>query len=488
MITTTQMKQIEDNSEYFGVSKIKLMENAGKNSANYIKKIMKTKKLNTKDVLVVAGHGNNGGDGFVIARYLNCKVYFVGEKKKLKKEALTNYKKLKKSQFTNKLDFDVIVDCLLGTGVKGKVKEPYASVIRKVNKLNTYKISIDIPSGLNQSGKGFSVKSNLVLTLHDTKPCLTGFKTKIIPIGIPEKAIYGVGPGNLKEIVVERKQNSHKNDYGKILVVASSEEYPGASVLMTKAAVSVVANSLAALRTGADIIEIAAPSNVGWVMHKYLPDLIINKFPCRCFGESHVADVLEMFVGKKVLLVGPGFGRSSDKFLRKLLKKAKARTFVLDADALKAIKIKDVKDCILTPHAKEFKMLTGSKLPTKLEGKNGKIALIRKYAKQNVILLKGNPDIIAYKDKIKLNYTGNPAMTVGGTGDVLAGLCAGFYAQSSLSNLSNEERLFNSACAAAFVNGLAGDKVEKVVGNGLIASDLLKEIGKIIKKLEVSCM
>ena len=96
--------------------------------------------------------------------------------------------------------------------------------------------------------------------------------------------------------------------------------------------------------------------------------------------------------------------------------------------------------------------------------------------------------IIAYKDKIKLNYTGNPAMTVGGTGDVLAGLCAGFYAQSSLSNLSNEERLFNSACAAAFVNGLAGDKVEKVVGNGLIASDLLKEIGKIIKKLEVSCM
>jgi len=488
------MQTLEENSEFFGVSKLKLMQNAGKNSAKAIKKIMIKKRAREKEVLVIAGQGNNGGDGFVIASCLNCNVYFVGDKKKLKKEALVNYKKLKKSKFIDAKDLNsclsnakIVVDALLGTGIKGKVKENYARVIRKVNKANVYKISIDIPSGLDANkGKGsLHIKPNLLLELHDNKFGLKHLKKfgskklvkKVIDINIPEKAINGVGPGELKLIIKQRKPNSHKGNYGKILIIAGSEEYAGAPVLVAKA--------LVALRTGTDLVTIAAPSNVGWIIHKYLPDLIVKKFPCKFLGKEHVKDVLKLVKNNDVIVFGPGFGRNSDEFVNGIIDKLvkMKKPMVLDADALKAIdknNLRKLKNTILTPHSKEFELMFGKKLPKKL---NEKIKTVKMFAKNNVILLKGNPDIIAYKNQIKLNYTGNPAMTVGGTGDVLAGLCAGFLAQSKyVDGNTIKYDVFNSACSAAFVDGLAGDKVEKVVGNGLIASDLFKEIPKVIVK------
>lgn len=294
--------------------------------------------------------------------------------------------------------------------------------------------------------------------------------------------------GDIKKVITERKPTSHKGDFGRVLIIAGSEDYPGASILAAKAAV----NSIAALRTGVDIVTIAAPEKVGWLMHQYLPDIIIKKYPCRQFTEIHADEIIKLAKDKDAVLIGPGLGRNSDKFVRKIVKSAKTggiKNLVMDADALKAVKIDEIKCAVLTPHEKEFEYLTGKKLPKSL---NKKIAMVKKYAKENVILLKGNPDIIAYKDKIKLNYTGNPAMTVGGTGDVLAGLCTGFLAQANKKEKGREDKInkikfnaenrFNSACAAAFINGMAGDIVEEEIGNGLIASDLLKVIARIIKK------
>lgn len=274
-----------------------------------------------------------------------------------------------------------------------------------------------------------------------------------------------ITPSILKKVIKKRKKQSHKGDYGLVLIIAGSEEYAGASVLVAKA----VVNAVAALRSGVDLVTVAAPEKVGWLMHTYLPDVIIKKFKCGYFTEKHANKIIDLAKNKDAIIIGPGLGRKSDKFVRKIIRKVK--NLVIDADALKSMKIKDAKGAILTPHKTEFKLLSGKTLPKNLKEK---IRTVKQYAKNNVILLKGNPDIIAYKNKVRLNYTGNPAMTVGGTGDVLAGLCAGFLAQS--------KDKFNSSCAAAFINGKAGDIVQKKIGNGLIASDLLPEISKIIKK------
>lgn len=497
MISTKEMKILEENSEYFGVSKLDLMETAGKNCAEYIKT-----HFSGKSVLVVAGQGNNGGDGFVIARHLNCKIYFLGEESKLKHEALVNFRKLNKIQFVNDvIETHIIVDCIFGIGfsigiakvtAKQSIPEPYFSVIKKINKLKAYRISIDVPSGLDaDNGKGdVFVKANLVLTLHDIKHGLnkakTKFNTKIISIGIPEKAITCVGPGDIKGVIHDRKPEAHKGDFGRVLFIASSEEYAGASVLVTKT----VVNSLVALRAGTDLVTVAAPEKVGWLIHKYLPDLIIKKFHCSFFEEQHAEEILKIALNHDVVVIGPGLGRQSDNFVKKFIKmamKSKAReqlpNLVIDADALKSIKISDVKGAILTPHSTEFELLTGKKLPAELDKK---IEVVRKCANNNIIILKGNPDIIAYKNKVKLNYTGNPAMTVGGTGDVLAGLCAGLIAQSKHFEDDKGKQIsydqFGGACAAAFVNGMAGDNIAEVVGYGLISSDLLMEVARVIKK------
>lgn len=287
-----------------------------------------------------------------------------------------------------------------------------------------------------------------------------------------------VGAYHIAQIISKRQSNAHKGDFGRVLLVAGCEDLAGASVLVTKAAL----NSLAALRAGTDIIEVAAPSNVGWLVNKFAPDIIVHKFPTPYFTVDDLNAVLLLAKNKDVVVIGPGLGMASSEFAKKLIKEltGKHKNLIIDADALKAINVKDANYAILTPHAREFEILTGKKLPARL---NDKIKLVRKYATHNVILLKGDPDIIAFKNNLMLNYTGNPAMTPGGTGDVLTGLCAGFFAQARANKKMNkDDRLFLSACAAAYINGLAGDKIAASLGNGMIASDLLREIPLIINK------
>jgi len=204
MITTKQMKKLEDKSEHFGVSKKQLMENAGKGINNVLKK--KFKDLKRKKILIVCYHGNNGGDGFVAARYLSNKstveVLFIGNERKLKDEASFNFNRIinnHKILFTygsEDLDFNkynIIIDAMLGTGTKGKLKEPISSVVDKINKSKAYKVAVDIPTGLNpDTGKIIdkAVKADLIITFHDLKTGLRKLKNKtvIADIGIPEEA------------------------------------------------------------------------------------------------------------------------------------------------------------------------------------------------------------------------------------------------------------------------------------------------------------
>lgn len=252
-----------------------------------------------------------------------------------------------------------------------------------------------------------------------------------------------------------RKKKAHKGDFGRILVVAGSEDFPGAAVMASSAAEAI-------LRSGADYVVVASPKKVAWVINTYLPDVITKKFNCKYFSLKDANKIINLSKNFDVLLIGPGLSKKSIQFAGKIIRKI-SKPKVIDADAIKAVNVNKVKNCIITPHKREFEILL----------KNSKVKNIQKKLNSNVILLKGPVDKIMSKNKVVYNKTGNAVMTKAGTGDVLAGLCAGFLAQT--------KDLFKSACMAAYINGKIGDYLLKKKGREFIASDLMKNINKVFK-------
>jgi hydroxyethylthiazole kinase-like uncharacterized protein yjeF len=259
-----------------------------------------------------------------------------------------------------------------------------------------------------------------------------------------------------KDIILpKRSKKSHKGDNGKVLIIGGSRDYVGALALA----------GIAALRSGADWVTIAAPEKVGWAISAISPDLVVKKYKGDDFCAARAKDILKFEKDFDAVLIGNGIGMHCRSFVNKYVKETK-KPLVIDADALKHIKLQDVKNSILTPHQKEFNILLRN---SKLNNEN-----FRRHLKNNIILLKGPVDRIITSSKTFYNKTGNAGMTKAGTGDVLAGLCVGFLGQG----LS----LLKSAIDAAYFNGLAGDiLLKKKRGFTYLASDLAEEIGKIVK-------
>lgn len=277
----------------------------------------------------------------------------------------------------------------------------------------------------------------------------------------------------------KRSPASHKGDNGKVLVIGGSKDYIGAVALA----------GLAALRSGVDWVTIAAPEKVAWAVNCLSPDLITKKIKGEYFSLKDSSKIIKLSKKFDVLLIGNGIGNKIDtkKFVKKIIKTEKLK--VVDADAIKAIRIQDIDKTIITPHIRELSIfLKNSKINTQtikriINEKNiqKKALLIKNQLKNkiknNVILLKGKTDTLISKNKIRFNKTGNAGMTKAGTGDVLAGLCAGFLAQS--------KDLFQSAVNAAYINGLIGDiLLKKKKGFSYLASDMVEEIQKIFKLIK----
>lgn len=274
----------------------------------------------------------------------------------------------------------------------------------------------------------------------------------------------------------KRKPDSHKGDNGRVLVVGGSEDYAGAAALA----------GLAALRSGADLVNIAAPEKAAWAVNCISPDLITTKVRGRHFKEKDAKIVMDLMEKSDVLLIGNGIGlaNGAKKFCRKVIHNIK-KPKVIDADAIKSISIRDAENSIITPHSRELeRFLINSGINKKIAGKiNNEKNIVKKSIsiqnslkkfiyKNNIVLLKGKIDIIITYKKIYYNKTGNAGMTKGGTGDVLAGLCAGFLAQSM-----NPEQ---SALNAAYFNGLIGDiLLKKKKGFTYLASDMADEIKRL---------
>ena len=276
----------------------------------------------------------------------------------------------------------------------------------------------------------------------------------------------------------KRKPESHKGDNGRLLIIGGSVDYIGAVMLA----------GMAAFRCGIDIVTIAAPEKVSWAINTFSPDFITKKFKGEFFRVEQANKMIKLSNDFDSVLIGNGMGirKQTLRFSQKIIKNIK-KPKVIDADAIKALGF-DVNNSIITPHENELKIFLENNLKNKKKvlkeifnkkinpekrAKNIQSALKDFLEKNNVILLKGKTDIIISKDKIKFNKTGNAGMSVAGTGDVLAGLTAGFLAQT--------KNLFDSACSAAFINGIIGDYLLKKKGYGFIASDFIDYIPLFIK-------
>ncbi|MBI5254010.1 MAG: NAD(P)H-hydrate dehydratase [Euryarchaeota archaeon] len=464
------MRILDINSEYFGVPRSTLMENAGKQVFEALRKRF---KLRNKKIAVFCGTGNNGGDGFVAARHLTGEgakvdVILLGSEAREKFELIKKNKKIKVLKET-KDNYDIIIDAILGTGIEGELREPAASAVERINKSEAFKVSVDVPTGI---GSTHCVNADLVVTFHAMKKGLEKFDIVVADIGIPKEAESCVGPGDLA-VNLKRDKESRKGDNGKVLVVGGGDLYYGAPVL----------SAFGVLNSGADLVYLAVPEANYEVTRTFSPDFIVRKYPGGFLSSRGVDTILEIAKNCDCAVIGPGLGLRSEtkSAVLEVLKKIKIPV-VIDADALKAIaegrELLKKLNAVLTPHAGEFKILTGEDLSNDFEER--KKVILRQAKKLNAaILLKAPVDIIASQDgRMKLNATGNAGMTVGGTGDVLAGIVASFMAQ----------RLepFTAACCAAFVNGAAGDELYKSRGYCFTASDIAGELPNTIKKFTAS--
>jgi len=262
----------------------------------------------------------------------------------------------------------------------------------------------------------------------------------------------------------KRKKTAHKGQAGKVLIIGGSIDYVGAVALA----------GLAALRSGVDWVTIAAPEKVAWAVNTLTPDLITKKLKGTHISEKNLHELLTLSKHFDAILIGNGMGTKSGtkSFIKSFIKKCE-KPIVIDADAIRAITLKEIHNTILTPHHAELKHLLDK---SKYKGKHTAKSM-QKIVGSNVILWKGPIDHIISEKYIMYNKTGNEGMTVAGTGDVLAGLTVGFVAQGVSS--------FQAACNAAFIAGSVGDLILKKKGYySFIASDLLDDIEKVLLKIE----
>ncbi len=456
VISSKDMQILDTNCEYFGLSRMLLMENAGRGVAEEI-----TKRFSKGKVQIFAGSGNNGGDGFVAARHLKgfeVEIFLLGKPKT--ELAIKNLEICRKAgmpvkeSLPDEVDADIIVDAMLGTGVRGRLRDPYATAVRMINESKAFKVAVDVPTGLNPDSGEYeeAVKADLTVTFHKAKPGLLRARdvcgeVVVKDIGIPEIFEKLCGPGDVA-FSYRRYEDAHKGEHGRVLVVGGGE-YTGAPALA----------SLAALHAGADIVTTAVPNAISKVVASFSPNLIVRSVGEDRIEMKNLKELEELAKRHDVVVAGMGVGENPEfrDVVEELLKSCKKA--VLDAQGIVGV-VPENCECILTPHRGEFRRVFGD-----VEVK--KAALKAKA----VILLKGREDVITDGRRVKVNRSGNAGMTVGGTGDVLAGICGAL--------LCNDDA-FHSACAAAFLNGFAGDLCFEKYGYNYTATDLIKALPETI--------
>ncbi|MFQ5762648.1 MAG: NAD(P)H-hydrate dehydratase [Candidatus Bathyarchaeia archaeon] len=482
---------IEQNAEYLGVSLQQLMECAGTAVADVVASRMKP----DSKCVILAGTGRNGGDGMVAARHLaaqgvKVELVLVGPEERITDvNTKRNWECVKRmvqslktsvvrdSALLPDIEADVVVDALLGIGIRGKLTPPTSIAVQKINQTSALKIAVDVPTGIDATlgaTSGEAVKADITATFHRCKLGLEkaseyAGEVVVADIGVPPEAELYAGPGDVNIIKKTRPSASHKGDFGRVLIIGGSETFVGAPTLA----------GLAALKSGVDLVYVAAPKQTALAISQYTPDLITVKLSGEHLVKGDVA-YLESYLKKTSAVVfgmGLGLHRETAEAVKAVLAAVESVKvpMVLDADGLKIyseMKHTPSVKWVLTPHAGEFQILTREKVSENLEEAADQV---RKAAadRNAIVLLKGPVDIISDGSQVKFNYAGNPGMTVGGTGDVLAGLVGGFIALGA--------DPFHASVAAAFVNGVTGDLLYAEKGYHILPTDLLDYIPRVIE-------
>ena len=504
------MMVTDNNCEYLGLSRLCLMESAGKSLAEEVGKIAVYTFSKPVKVVIFTGSGGNGGDGFVAARYLlnrgyDVDIYMLKDNirspySKTNLDILLNMKpRLSRLNIYNLKTLDdindcevaksmdneyVIVDGLLGTGIKGKLQTNIRRAIEIINESKGIKISVDVPSGMDSlTGEvsDLAVVPDYTISFHKIKTGVRNAEEEVVgglvtaDIGIPFEAEYFVNFGDFLRLK-NRDSASHKGNNGRLLIIGGSKDYSGAPAIA----------GMAAIGAGADLVYVASPQKAAEAIKSTSPDLIVKSLDGDKLSLAHADELLELSENVDAVLIGPGAGIDEDtsKLFNVLVTKIK-KPIVLDADSLKQVELKLIKnreDIILTPHIFEFKSFFKISDDLKLDidsydfrKVDENITEFQSIARQikGTVIVKGQFDLILSGTKFRINRSGNPGMTVGGTGDALAGITVGLLAQGL--------NVFDSACLGVFINGLAGDEAYSEKGNGFSATDLVSYIGNVIK-------
>ncbi|MFB3884213.1 MAG: NAD(P)H-hydrate dehydratase [Thermodesulfobacteriota bacterium] len=509
--TAEQMQELDRKSiELFRIPGIVLMENAGRGAAEAIASTFPD--IRTKKIAIIAGKGNNGGDGFVIARhFLNqgipVKVFLLTDPKSLRGDAESNfnifhrmkgevipvpstkdYQKIKKSLES----FDLLIDGIFGTGLDAEVRGYYREVIDHLNTLQKPIVAIDIPSGLDaNTGKplGAAVRATLTITFglpkvgHLIAPGSDYTGTlKVIDIGIPKRLVEEEKIQThlleydeiRKGLSIPRQSDTHKGDYGHLLVIAGSVGKTGAAAMACEAA----------LRMGAGLVTLAIPKSLNPIMEVKLTEVMtepLPETPKQTLSLRAFKSILRLCENKKAVVIGPGIGtyKETQSLVLKLIKALEV-PIILDADGLTSLGAQPKnhlikrQPLILTPHPGEMARLIAS---TPKDVQEDRIAASRNFAQTHhvYLALKGHRTLIATpRGEIFINPTGNPGLASGGTGDVLTGMIGGLISQGF--------DILSSLQISVYLHGLAGDTLAQELGQkSLVATDLIQKIPSLLR-------
>jgi len=496
--------------EKYGASGLTLMENAGQGVVTALKK--RFNNLSNKRVIVFCGKGNNGGDGFVIARYLlnlgaEVITLLTGKLADLKTDAAVNAESaidlgvtVREVNINNLSSFDLsiencdlIVDTLFGTGLTRPASGLYEQTIEKINTAKKFVIAVDIPSGIDSdTGRliGPHVKANLTFALgllkrgHLLYPAAEAMgEVEIVDIGLPRGAVDSqqlrvrvTEEEDLRTWFRPRPGDSHKGTYGHVLVIAGSRGKGGAAGL----------TALASLRAGCGLVTLALPEGCQRALEFHPLEVMTVPAPETVSGSFALAAkgvLLNHCKGKSAVVIGPGLSTDPEtiELLNNLLPRIDC-PMVIDADGLNGLAqhprlLSTLKsDTVLTPHPKEMSRLLGLKTGDILKNR---IEAATEFATKHslCLVLKGAASLIALPDgSVTINPTGNPGMATAGSGDVLTGIIASLVAQG----LSSGE----AAIAGSYLHGLAGDIfTEAETQTSLIAGDLLRTLPESLKRI-----
>ena len=505
IVTARQMQELDSKTiQDIGIPGAVLMENAGRGTFEQM--LRHFPDIRQRKVAVLAGKGNNGGDGFVIARCLlnhsgAVKVFLLAQAETISGDAAINMRAFQRmggavAEIPDEAAWQralpdiqhagLIVDAIFGTGLSSAVTGLALRVIEDINKAGKPIVSVDLPSGIDASTGavlGSAVKAHLTCTLGLVKQGLVVYpgascagKLEVIDIGIPQALVSSAG---LQDHLLEEKDftgklpqrnpDSHKGTYGHAFIIAGSPGKTGAAAMAAQAA----------MRVGAGLVTIGIPAALNQILAIKVTEAMTEPLPdasAGFLGMDAWQRIQEVLPGKNVVAVGPGISDREETaaLVFKILETA-AVPLVIDADGLNAVArnpdiLKKAKaPVILTPHPGEMARLTGT---TTQVVQTDRIAAARKFACEFgvTLVLKGARTVIAEPGgHAYINPTGNPGMASGGMGDVLTGMIAGFLAQGC-------DALF-SAQLSAFLHGHIGDRISAQRGCvGILATDIINEI------------